>query len=464
MIGTVGKGRNAVPHHSPCTRDPELSNGSHRVRERGPSAYAPRIPEAHVVRLWLREATPGSRFATVQGHEVRLLTVGRLNMQDGPDFTEARMEYDGVERIGEVEVHVHEHDWFLHRHERDPRFRTVMLHVALYASPAQKAPRHIPTIILADALSRPLRAAWADVLADISTTSRFACAAYAAFIPPSAVDSALRLAAAERLERKVRRVEARCAEWSPLLGASTAGRQTLYELLARALGYGGNEDAMEMLARFFPLHVLAQYSGGDLVILRAALRLAAGRDARSALPGLREALRQCGIRVPVLPKSAWRFSRVRPANSIDKRLEQLAAAVRAMSDAPWWPRLEIALLEWPQNGSSALEAQFPFFARRLSSASAVVPRLQEIFLNVVAPFMLAEGRRRRKQALCDAAAALYHRLSPAPGNRKTSELASILQLPEPWNGSIQQGLIEIHDGLCHPGKCRSCLIGTSLFG
>ena len=149
------------------------------VGERGAFyGHEPDVPEAHVHRLWLREAVPGAHFRTVQGARVRILSVGTSNRQDGPDFLNARIELDGKGMTGPVEIHVRERDWFVHGHDTDPRYGAVILHVVLYASAAGKSPRRLPTIILADALSRTLRAAWADVLAEERAGTGFPCAGY----------------------------------------------------------------------------------------------------------------------------------------------------------------------------------------------------------------------------------------------------------------------------------------------
>lgn len=440
-------------------------HGVRIVGERGASyGREPNVPEAHVLRLWLREAVPGACFRTVQGARVRILSVGSGNRQDGPDFLDARIEIDGAVRTGAVEIHVRERDWFLHGHDTDPRYRTVMLHVSLYASAALEAPRQLPTIILADALARTLRAAWADVLLDERAGAEFPCAGYAGHIPPAAVDTALLLASSARLERKTRRVEAVLAFWIPQIGVSAARAQTMYEMIARALGFGGNEVALEALARRLPLQVLADCADATIPAVTAVLRFAAGRDRRATRPGLRGALRSHGVRVPLLPDTVWRFSRVRPVNSIDRRMEQLAAAVVALRRAPWWPRLEAALLAWRVSGPAALEAQFAFLLPASSPGGVGPNRLRELLLNVAAPFFLAEGRRRGRPALVASAASLYFRLTPIPGNRKTAALAGYFPLPGKWNGGTQQGLIELHDGLCKAGLCTNCLIGRALFG
>jgi hypothetical protein len=434
------------------------------VRESARNPYRqPRIPEAHVTRMWLREAVPGARFVTTRGAVARIISVGMRNGQDGPDFLEARIDIDGALRVGPIEIHVHENDWFTHGHGTDPRYRGVILHVVLYGASPPGAVTGIPTVVLADALSRPLRSVWAEVLADEPSASRFACAPYAGLIPTTVSDVAMLLAAAQRLERKQRRVAERLQAWMPALGPEAAASQVLYELLARALGYGGNQDAMESLARALPLHVVSAVSGGRERQALAALRLAAGRDARTSVPGLRQSLRAHGIRPPVVEAHAWRSCRVRSVNRIDTRLAELAASLPGLATGQWVSRLHAALAEAGALHATVLPAVFDFLAPARTEA-ATGARFREILLNAVAPLFLAYGRQHGEERLCRAASALYHRLFPAPRNAKLDALAAQFTLPSELRGYMQQGLLEMHDTLCVPGLCSECLVGRAMWG
>ena len=252
--------------------------------------------------------------------------------------------------------------------------------------------------------------------------------------------------------------------WTPAVGAEAAASQALYELLARALGYGGNQDAMETLARALPLHVIDAVSQGRESYALAALRLAAGRDAREAVPGLRRSLRAHGVRPPVVETHAWRSGRVRAVNGIDLRLAQLAASVRGLASRHWLVRLEAALAEQGPLHAAVLPGVFDFLPPARPAAAAAGERSREILLNVIAPFLLAYGRNREEERLCRAASALYHRLHPAPRNAKLDALAVQFTLPSELHGYMQQGLIELHDGLCVPGLCSECLVGRAMWG
>ena len=90
------------------------------------------LNEKQVQRIWAARAFAGSGLVTRSGRRLEILDPGRWNFQEGPDFREAILEIDGRRRHGDVEIHLHEKDWNLHRHGEDPRFDGVILHVVLF--------------------------------------------------------------------------------------------------------------------------------------------------------------------------------------------------------------------------------------------------------------------------------------------------------------------------------------------
>lgn len=54
---------------------------------------------------------------------------GLLNEGQGPDFTEAEVEIDGIIFHGAIEIHVDSKNWFDHQHHLDEKYTQVVLHV-----------------------------------------------------------------------------------------------------------------------------------------------------------------------------------------------------------------------------------------------------------------------------------------------------------------------------------------------
>ena len=56
-------------------------------------------------------------------------SVGQHNFNSGPDFFNAKLQIGNQLWAGNVEVHIKSSDWFLHNHEQDKAYDSVILHV-----------------------------------------------------------------------------------------------------------------------------------------------------------------------------------------------------------------------------------------------------------------------------------------------------------------------------------------------
>ena len=95
--------------------------------------YGPfRFPEILLQKIWARRDFALTRAQLRDGRKLEILFPGRWNRLEGPDFHDARLLIDGVEVTGDVELHLHEREWRNHRHQKDPAFDRVVLHVVLF--------------------------------------------------------------------------------------------------------------------------------------------------------------------------------------------------------------------------------------------------------------------------------------------------------------------------------------------
>jgi len=67
---------------------------------------------------------------TNQAESLQILSVGRHNKnQSGPDFFNAKVKIGQQVWAGNVEIHIKSSDWYAHKHENDPAYDNVILHV-----------------------------------------------------------------------------------------------------------------------------------------------------------------------------------------------------------------------------------------------------------------------------------------------------------------------------------------------
>jgi hypothetical protein len=375
-----------------------------------------------------------------------------------------------VPTVGAVELHVEEHAWRTHRHDRDPRYAAVVLHVALLRDGPSVTPPGIPLVILSEQFLQPYRSALRSALEADDMHAPMPCRDRIAAIPRGVVTAMLSLAAEERFAIKKQRVSSR---WSELRaeGVAEPHVQLFSELLLRALGYGGNEDACERLARSLPHRVLI--SAGDAAERAAMLFVAAGipRPSREELPKawrgrFAEAMRVARGRMPRpadRSRASWNSSGVRPGNRIVPRLIWYASIAPLLADRRWWVDLFARVRNPGRAGEHAHDGLLAHL-RMASHAAGAAPglgRCREICINVVAPFAAAMAEHAGREDITRAAATLYHALTPAPENRVTRRLAEALRVAVPLNSGQQQGMLQLATGYCDPLRCADCLIGKA---
>lgn len=71
------------------------------------------------------------RWRTTNGQYIQVLSPGSINVHEGPDYANMAILSQGAVTIAAGEFHARSKDWYAHRHESDPLYRNVALHVVL---------------------------------------------------------------------------------------------------------------------------------------------------------------------------------------------------------------------------------------------------------------------------------------------------------------------------------------------
>ena len=139
-----------------------------------PSRIHERPSERALSALWQRSHTLSQGLITEDGRPFRVVYPGRANPRAGPDFRDAIITNDAGETIvGDVEVHLRAPDWYSHRHNADPNYNGVILHVVLWpksqATSNQQSGRKTPVASVAHAapLLKSAKASTHNIAADL---------------------------------------------------------------------------------------------------------------------------------------------------------------------------------------------------------------------------------------------------------------------------------------------------------
>ena len=90
-----------------------------------------RMEELFVQFLWRHQHSVLRNLKTSKGERVIIHFPGIWNSGPGPDFLNAKVEWEGVSWNGHVEIHLNSKDWYRHRHHKDETYNAVILHVVL---------------------------------------------------------------------------------------------------------------------------------------------------------------------------------------------------------------------------------------------------------------------------------------------------------------------------------------------
>ena len=104
--------------------------------------------------FWESKCSGCNVFKTTEGQTVIIKDFGILNNGQGPEFSDAHVQINGLDLYGAVEIHIKTKDWYRHGHEIDKRYNQVVLHVVWDSnSTVWVLNRKVPEIQLADYFS-----------------------------------------------------------------------------------------------------------------------------------------------------------------------------------------------------------------------------------------------------------------------------------------------------------------------
>lgn len=419
------------------------------------------------------------QLKTLDGQTVKVLHPGFKNREPGPDFRNAVVQFDTAEPVrGDVEVDLHPACWRMHRHNTNPAYRDVILHVVWEA--AQGESTEVKTLALRDVLDSPLQELswWLGQKVELAPPQNYfgICSSTLAKLQHAALTKLLHQAALFRLESKAAQFQAR---------ARQAGwEQALWEGLFRALGYKHNVWPMHRLAELKPRWFTL---GPSTLTLQARLLGLAGllpheltrrymaadnylRRVWDSWWREREQFIDC-----TLPRAVWQFSGVRPNNHPQRRLA-LAAHWLASGDLPaklerWIAaetnsnRLAESLLELLHPGTDEFwSVHWTLRSRPLQKPQPLigVARLTDLAVNVFLPWLWIRAVEGKNDTLRNQIESRYLAWPAAEDNALLRLARQRLLAGAPRtrlsSAAAQQGLLQIMHDFCNQSDalCSNC--------
>jgi hypothetical protein len=444
-----------------------------------PDARVQQVPEAVLQDLWARQDFARTDLRTTDGLPISVLDPGRPNADAGPDFSSARLRIGGVQWAGDVEIHRTSGEWRVHRHDSDPAYDRVVLHVVLVADRHTGTLRRtdgsvLPELILLPRLTDSLRHLLYRFF--VQPAQPFPCAGQWSEVPDRIRRPWLRLLGQERLQAKV-------ATLFDDLVATTDRDEVLYRAILRALGYAPNAAAMERVARLVPLchlRTLHDPTDAEALLLGAAgfvpvagpltpgdeLTATRVRDLTERFANLREMV----LGMPAA-HTAWKAARLRPANAPARRIVQAAALFGPggpLHESPVATMCEVLYDHRPRAALRALlqvepDAYWRTHIRpevrcRDSAAGIGRERADRLVLDAILPVLL--GTAGAHDPDLDERILEVATTFPAAEDRVTRVFTEHGYAPK---GALEaQGLHQLYRTRCSRSRCLRCTVGRWL--
>jgi hypothetical protein len=409
--------------------------------------------------LWKYRVFPGE-VLTVSGDRLEVLRPGEHNTGGGPDFLNARIRIGDTLWAGNVEIHVNSSDWYRHRHQEDPAYQNIILHVVFRNDAVVTDPKGTPfqTFVLDGTFPE---SAFHRYRAILDNKSWIPCERMMPDADPEVFRQWSHALTVERLEQKCRTFRESwelCAfNWD----------ETFLIQLARSLGFSINSIPFEMLMRSIPFRILAPLRQ-DLLRTEALLfgqagflEGTAGEEYPEGLRRLYSLIREKNDLQPV-PAFLWKFLRLRPSNFPTVRIAQLAALLNRQEDL-FGVILSSATMAPVASSLAARASDYWDTHYHFGKLSAVQPKIlgaasvNLLMVNFVIPFLFFYGKEKNSDEHCRKALQWLEML-PAERN---SELSRWKDLGMPVESAIHtQALIRLKVNYCDPRRCLECRIGS----
>ncbi len=413
--------------------------------------------------IWQTQSLTTTQLLTVDGEQLQILKQGILNNDSGPDFSSARVIINKVEWVGDIEIHVKTSYWKLHKHQHDPAYNKVILHVVWeHDKPVVRNDgSEIPTLELKYLVSQ----VWLDKYQRLYASLQIIpCEPFFKEVANIHKLDAFNKVLIERLQRKSKlllaAVEKLKGDWE----------QAAIHLLFEYFGFKKNNEAFKQLASITNYQIIKKLS--SVRQMEAYLMGMAGLLTENKYKSeykqelLKEFIwQQKKFNLTTEPMSAtwWKFMRMRPANFPTIRIAQLAALLFQRQ------HLFQSILEASSNDAANFftiqqSEYWQTHYRFDKKANIGIKGLGEqsaklLSINVAAVLLVAYGQYTNNENYIEKALNFLEGQKPEQNviTRKWQELRINLS-----SAAESQGAIELFNNYCKDRRCLQCNIGSQI--
>jgi hypothetical protein len=411
--------------------------------------------------LWQHLLFSVESLHTTTGEPIIIKHTGTLNVHAGPDFSLAKLCIDGIEWAGDVEIHTKASDWYKHKHQHNPAYESVILHVVYEADIdiTRADGSCIPVLELKNRIHTMHLETYRYLMEEKKTVP---CAHAIHEIPAIVMEQMKQRVLIERLERKTDGL-------FQLLTDQPNWKMIAGRLIFKSFGTGLNDYLFERMAQQMDFNKLDRLSYAPKSIealffgCSGMLEKDWADDFPAALKKEYTYLQRTQTVTCTIDSSEWKFLRTRPVNFPTIRLAQLAAL---FSNTDWYASFSsITSVKYAEDFLNVSLSDYWLNHYRFDVLSKPAPKhigktfANTFLLNAYIPFLVLHARYYKNETTWEQVFEMLDTIQAEDNaiTRVWKELGIRME-----TGFDSQSGLELYKMYCTHKKCLSCSIGFSI--
>lgn len=399
---------------------------------------------------------------TAQKEKVIIVKSGESNQNSGPDFLNAQIKINDVLWCGNVEIHLKSSDWYLHNHENDVNYETVILHVVWEEDVAvfNKNNLQIPTLVLEELISKYVLVNYRKLYS--KEVRWIPCEKQIVEVDSFLMNNWLERLYFERLENKSELI-------TDLLKTSKNDYEAvLFQLLAKNFGLKVNGQAFLQLIQSIDFSIIRKEQFNEET-LSALLFGQAGFLEDEIEENYHKKLKKeytylkCKYNLLPIRNGQFQFFRMRPTNFPTIRIAQLVSllhkhqnlfsklmTIKKIND--YYELFSIGVSEF-------WKTHYTFQTSSKKTLKKLTkPFIDLLLINSVIPLQF-QYLKSRGELDVESFLKLIQLLKP----EKNTVISKFLELNINVNSAFEsQALLELKNNYCAKKRCLQCVIGNEL--
>jgi hypothetical protein len=408
--------------------------------------------------IWKEKYFNTADLVTESGEKLVIQDAGTFNPHQGPDFLDARIRLGDTTWAGNIELHIKSSEWNRHRHNDDPNYRNVILHV-VWEDDERRLSEIIPTLVLAPRVSSIMLDRY-KLLMDQRNV--IACEGNIGEVPEGIWSAWKEELLGARLKRKSKLILQLLKE------SGSNWEECSWWWLARNFGGTVNAQFFEQVARSVPVKSLARHRNQVIqleAILLGQANFLKPSNADPYVQLLQREYRHLQHKYGLVPVHGQaQMLRMRPAGFPTVRLAQLAMLLHKLPSLHHL-LVEVETIREMEQMLEITANDFWHYHYTLGEAAPYQPKhlgsdmRTYLIINGIIPLVYTLGERLDHSGMKQKAARWMHSLPPER-NSLVRSWERIGQVSDSAAGT--QALTELKKNYCGVKRCLDCRLGHHL--